>query len=101
MKLWVDHVRPAPEGYMLCKTASEAVMAICEEEMYYRIAHLKEPPIGLIDLDNDYEIPDYMGILNWLEDTGRNYPIRIHGTDIIGVENMRRIIERNGWTEVK
>ena len=40
-------------------------------------------------------------VLDWLEKTGRNYPIRIHSMNPVGVENMRRIIQRNGWTEVR
>lgn len=41
----------------------------------------------------------------WVDDvrpapTGRNYPIRIHSMNPVGRENMRRIIKRNGWTEV-
>ena len=44
---------------------------------------------------------DYIEILNWLEETGRNYPIRIHSMNPVGVQNMRAIIQRNGWTEVK
>lgn len=43
---------------------------------------------------------DYIKILDWLEKTGRNYPIRIHSMNPVGVENMRRIIRRNGWKEV-
>ena len=62
--------------------------------------------IELIDLDHDAgefasDGGDYINILNWLEETGRNYPIRIHSMNPVGVENMRRIIERNGWREVK
>ena len=37
----------------------------------------------------------------WLEETGRNYPIRIHSANPVGVQNMRRIIERNGWKEIR
>lgn len=44
---------------------------------------------------------DYINLLNWLEQTGRNYPIKIHSMNPVGVENMRRIIKRNGWTEIK
>lgn len=61
-------------------------------------------PFELIDIDcdaGDYGPPDYYKILDWLEETGRNYPIRIHSMNAIGVENMRRIIQRNGWTEVR
>ena len=62
--------------------------------------------IELIDLDHDagnYHIlgGDYIRILDFLEETGRNYPIRIHSMNPVGVENMRRIIERNGWRELR
>ena len=49
-----------------------------------------------ISLDHDagdYSPPDYIKVLNWLEETGRNYPIRIHSQNSVGVENMRRIIQ--------
>lgn len=63
-------------------------------------------PVKLIDIDHDAGEyaqygGDYIKLLDWLEETGRNYPIRIHSMNPVGVENMRRIIERNGWTEVK
>ena len=62
--------------------------------------------VELIDLDydsGDYvsEGGDYNRLLDWLEETKRNYPIHIHSMNPVGVENMRRIIRRNGWTEVK
>lgn len=101
MKLWVDDVRPAPEGYKWSKSVSDAksVIRIYEETL--------EETIELIDLDHDagdyarFGGGDYIKLLDWLEETGRNYPIRIHSQNPVGVENMRRIIQRNGWTEVK
>ena len=60
--------------------------------------------ITLIDIDydaGDFGPPDYIAILDWMEETGRNYPIRIHSMNPVGVENMRRIIQKNGWTEVR
>lgn len=61
--------------------------------------------IELIDLDHDAgdyasDGGDYIKLLDWLEETGRNYPIHIHSQNVVGVENMRRIIQRNGWKEV-
>lgn len=61
--------------------------------------------IELIDMDHDageYAEAggDYIELLEWFEKTGRSYPIRIHSMNPVGVENMRRIIQRNGWTEV-
>ena len=43
---------------------------------------------------------EIINILDWLEETNRNYPIRIHSMNPVGVANMRAIIRRNGWTEV-
>lgn len=43
---------------------------------------------------------DYIKLLDWLEETGRNYPIRIHSMNLVGRENMRAIIQRNGWKEI-
>lgn len=59
-----------------------------------QIQEIENKPIELIDIDHD--AGDYIKLLDWLEETGRNYPIHIHSMDVIGVENMRRIIERNG-----
>ena len=64
-------------------------------------------PFEMIDIDHDAGEMfskaggDYIKLLDWLEETGRNYPIRIHSQNVVGVQNMRAIIERNGWTEVR
>ena len=107
MRIWVDDVRPAPEGYVWCKSVNEAIKAIIKEEHFYYDPFDNYHPwniIELIDLDHDageYGPPDYIRILDWLEETGRNYPIRIHSMNPVGVANMRRIIEKNGWKEIK
>lgn len=104
MKLWIDDIRPAPEGYVRIRTVDEAKRTIS----YYsrRIDFDKViDEIELIDIDHDAGNfakygGDYIEILNWLEETRRNYPIHIHSQNSVGVENMRRIIKRNGWKEV-
>ena len=63
-------------------------------------------PLELIDIDHDAgeyasQGGDYIKLLDWLEATNRNYPVRIHSANPVGVANMRRIIQRNGRTEVK
>lgn len=63
----------------------------------------------LIDLDydsGDYfnDGGDYIRILDWLEKEGivdTGYSFHFHTADPIGAENMRRIIQRNGWREVQ
>ena len=101
MRLWVDDVRPAPEGYTWCQSVNEAKRII---DFTDRVLCPYE--IDLIDLDYDAGEyakygGDYIKLLDWLEETGRNYPIRIHSMNPVGVANMRRIIEKNGWREVK
>jgi hypothetical protein len=66
---------------------------------------MDEYRIELIDVDHD--LGDYAAdggdgvkLLDWLEETGRNYPIRIHSANAVGIANMRRIIQRNNWKEV-
>ena len=100
LKLWIDDVRPAPDGYYWCKSVNEAKRVIVDPHIQYSYK------IELIDIDHDAgdyanEGGDYIKLLDWLEETGRSYPIRIHSQNVVGVENMRRIIERNGWREVR
>ena len=114
MKLWIDDVRPAPEGYVWCKSVNEAEARIEAVDWTNFFNHIPDAPtpdykdieIELIDIDHDArdfacDGGDYIKLLDWLEETGRNYPIRIHSQNPVGVQNMRRIIERNGWKEVK
>lgn len=115
MKLWIDDLRPAPEGYVWVKTVNEAINFILSFEEYedgsldeldFYWLDDYDGPLELIDIDHDagdyaYDGGDYIKLLDWLEETGRNYPIRIHSMNAVGVANMRAIIQKNGWTEVK
>ena len=116
MKIWVDDIRPAPKGYVWCKSVNEfketiKLVSFIQKSFYsldtINMDKIKNKKIiELIDLDHDAgeytsDGGDYINILNWLEETGRNYPIHIHSMNPVGVENMRRIIKRNGWKEVK
>ena len=100
MKLWIDDVREPPNLYdynwiFSVEQAKDTIVA-CEENCV---------DIEIIDIDHDagvwhYYGGDYIKLLDWLEETSRNYPIRIHSMNPVGRENMRAIIQRNGWTEV-
>ena len=98
MKLWIDDCRLAPQGYVWCNTVNESKILI-------EGAEKRGEPFELISTDHDagtYAIygGDYIRLLDWLEETGRNYPIRIHSMNVVGIMNMRAIIQRNGWKEI-
>ena len=109
MKLWIDDVRPAPEGYVWCKTTHEAKRVIANVMAMHEIAITDNlPVIEVIDTDHDagdYAIygGDYIRVLDWLEkqEYDWEWAIRIHSMNPVGVANMRAIIERNGWKEIR
>ena len=105
MKLWIDDVRPAPEGYVWLKTVNDAIRYIEIYGDYLDFDNNLVDMIEIVDIDHDagsYACygGDYIKLLDWLEETGRDYPIHIHSMNPVGVANMRRIIQRNGWKEV-
>lgn len=107
MKLWIDDIRPAPQGYIWVKSVTEAIKVIVDTEEMNNIPRMYDMnfTIELIDIDHDAGEyaqygGDYIKLLDWLEETGHNYPIHIHSMNPVGVANMRAIIKRNGWEEV-
>ena len=120
--LWVDDLRDPPnhpgEEYFIANSVNEAKRAI---EMAETEAHFERWENGtcverrqgfdIIDLDHDAGVyapdgGDYINILNYLEARAHNgyeinFKFRIHSFNPVGVANMRAIIERNGWEEVR
>ncbi len=100
MKLWIDDVRPAPDGWRWVKSVDEA-KDIITTALTWNVK------IELISLDHDAgdyvaKGGDYIKLLDWLEEYMICcFPIHLHSANPVGVANMRRIIERNGWEEVK
>ena len=116
IKIWVDDVREAPEGYIWAKSTRDALRKI--------VLEYKEE-VELIDLDHDAgdfakDGGDFINVLNELERLSRKTTIvngarfhnfwhlkcqqitfRLHTMNPVGRENMRRIIERNGWKEIQ
>ena len=101
MKIWIDDVRKPPNEedvfWYWAKSVKDAIKAIESFEWQFKIK--------LIDIDNDAgdyvnDGGDYIRVLDWLAETNRNYPIRIHSMNAVGRENMQRIIRKNGWIEV-
>ena len=102
MKLWVDDVRPAPNGYRWAKSVHEAIIHICQ---------MKRPNgtynVEVIDLDHDagdyaFMGGDYIKLLDWMESKDiNNIPIHLHTMNPVGRDNMRAIIKKNGWREIR
>lgn len=91
MKIWLDDLREAPEGYILCYSVNEARRLIEENE--------KLKIIEVIDCDHD--LGDYypdggdgIKLIDWLAERGTYYPIRLHTMNPVGRENMQRTIDR-------
>ena len=100
MKLWIDDVRPAPEGYCWIKSVDGAKEIIIKLDNPINRKWWGE--VEIIDIDHDageyFQYGgDYIKLLDWLEETGRNYPIRIHSMNVVGRMNMEAICRRNGW----
>ena len=93
MRIWVDDVRSAPEGYVWCKSVNEAVEKIRDIEFHSWAA------IELIDLDydsGDYEKDGgpYIKLMDWLVERGTLYPLAFHSQNCVGMEYMKRMYRR-------
>ena len=94
IKLWLDDVRPAPEGYRWIKSVNEAKEAIEVFEAFSKLS-----PIELIDLDydsGDYEKDGgpYIKLMDWLVETNRMYPLAFHSQNPVGSAAMKRMYRR-------
>lgn len=115
----MDDVRPAPAGYTRVYDVDGAISEIirCKKEIdllwkQYIMGYMEQERfekylavfnIEEVSCDNDLGegIPEGYKLLDWLEATGYNIPIRIHSVNPVARARMQAIIERNGWTEVK
>ena len=106
MFLWIDDLREPPKtgnNWLWARSVNEAKTAIMFQERRYQADFIH------IDLDYDagdyaWDGGDYIEVLKWLEhqqlpDTG--YTFHIHTMNPVGRDNMRAIINSNGWKEIK
>ena len=104
IKLWIDDIRlPPHEGeWIWVRTVNSCKNLIDSLTFNTEL---------VLSIDHDSSVyhaegGDYINILNWLEyrqhnQNGKIYPIRIHSFNPVGCVNMRAIIERNGWEEIR
>lgn len=101
IKLWIDDIRlPPPEdGEWIWIRTVNACKSIIDNLIFDTEL--------ILSADHDSSIyyaegGDYINILNYLEYLGwTNISIHIHSMNAVGKMNMRAIIERNGWKEIK
>lgn len=110
---WIDDVREPPnfDNYVWCKSVNAAKTKIIELDQLNMAIHnwgpyIERINIRYIDIDHDAgdyaaDGGDYIELLKWFEKTGRRYPIHIHSMNPVGIQNMRRIIKHNNWSEVR
>ena len=89
MKIWLDDLRPAPQGYIWCRSVNEAKRGIADNE--------KSQTIELIDCDHDlgdfaHDGGDGIKLLDWLLERGTLYPVALHTMNPVGRDNMLRIL---------
>lgn len=92
MKLYLDDIRNAPDGFVLAKSVNQAKRLIYHAEM-------NNISIELLDLDHDlgdfaYDGGDAIRLLDWLVERETYYPIKLHTANPVGRLNMQRIINR-------
>lgn len=106
MKLWIDDLRPAPEGYKWVKSVGEAKIHCCQflrKQNGRQVLQIEE-----FNLDHDsgnyrYNGGDYIELLKWLEekqymhDWVINSVFKIHSQNVVGRSNMEAIIKHNNW----
>lgn len=106
MKLWVDDVRCPPvrePEWIWAVSVNDAKIVINAYENGYQNDGI------IIDLDHDAgdyanQGGDYIKLLDWLETQGivdSTYFFHLHTMNPVGRDNMRAIIQKNGWREIK
>lgn len=104
MKIWVDDLRVPPnDSWMWCRSVQETINAI-----FFYEHNISDDTIT-ISLDHDagyYAVygGDYIRVLDYLEEKGivdTGYFFHLHTMNPVGRDNMRRIIKKNNWKEIK
>ena len=109
VKIWVDDEREMPDGYDYHSFTVDNAIALIKNA--YHFNDMLE-----VSLDHDAgdyvcDGGDYINILEYLEEncfvdsTWSNYvkdniTFHLYTANRVGRDNMRRIIQKNGWREV-
>lgn len=91
IKIWLDDVRPAPDGYVWCKSVNGCKQAVVDAEQSGHI-------IAVIDCDHDMgdyfcDGGDGIALIDWLLERETLYQIQLHTANPVGRANMQRAID--------
>ena len=95
MKIWLDSIRPAPLGFIWCKSVNEAKSLI---ENTTETLDIVDTNTEAGSFANDGG--DYINLLLWLEETHRSCAVHIHARKSDIALCMRAIIIHNKWREI-
>ena len=88
MKLWLDDLRPPPEGWMWARTVEEAM------------PHLRSGEVAEASLDHDLGegVEEGHRLVLWMAEHGiwPTQAISVHSSNPPGAEMMAAVIERYG-----
>ena len=87
MKVYVDDIRPAPDGYVWCKSVNQAIKLLESES------------VEGLDLDHDlgdfaYDGGDAINILDWCIEHQVFPDVKLHTSNPVGRKNMQRLLDR-------
>ena len=106
MKIWIDDVRPAPEGWYHCRSVHEGKILCCQHLKPGKILQIETMSFDHDAGDYAFMGGDYIELLNWLErrkeleNWNINTNFHFHSANPVGVANMRTIVNKNGWREI-
>ncbi len=86
MKIFLDDMREAPAGYILCKTYDECIEALMDGD------------VDVLSLDHDIGSSDDMtgySVCMWMV-MNKTYPkeVYIHSANPVGMKNMVQLLDR-------
>lgn len=109
IKIWVDDEREMPEGYddhLFTVASANAAINICynlDEDIFISLDH---DAGGYANHSGDYiQILNILEFkshedLSWKDYIKNKIAFHLHTANPVGRDNMRRIIQKNGWREV-
>ena len=92
LKIWLDDIRPAPEGFICCRSVKEAELIIRKAEQF---------GLTIVNINCDHDLGIYaklggdgIKLLDFLVERGTFYPVFLHTMNPVGRQNMQNMIDR-------